>query len=388
MPGRIISGIIQSGSCNPLMVLDEIDKLASDYRGDPSAALLEALDSEQNHSFRDNFLELPFDLSEVFFITTANSLDTIPRALLDRMEVIQLSSYTDEEKLQIAKRHLLPKQRKKHGLSGTQLKMTDNAIRETIARYTRESGVRVLERELAAICRKTAKGIALEEIKSANLRPDDLERLLGPARYKPDSWHKSDEVGVVNGLAWTSVGGEVMPIEVGVLPGSGNLELTGSLGDVMKESAKIAWSYVRSHMEDAGITEEYRKKHDIHVHVPEGATPKDGPSAGIAMACAMYSAITGAKARQDVAMTGEISLRGKALPIGGLKEKLLAAYRAGIGTCLIPEENKKDLEELDAEILEKMNVKTIRDASEALSVVIQVLYFKATKGKRIFTDIG
>lgn len=373
MPGRIISAIKQSGVMNPVFLFDEIDKMASDMRGDPAAAMLEVLDPEQNSAYRDHYLEAPFDLSGVMFITTANNIDQIPSPLRDRMEIIEVPSYTMEEKVQIAKRHLWKKQLAENGLTGKQLRITDEAIRDVIDGYTREAGVRTLEKKLGGICRKAVVNMLEkkeEDRKLVTVRSKDLTSYLGAVRFLRSENAKEPEIGVVNGLAWTSVGGEVMPIEVGVLPGSGNLELTGSLGDVMKESAKIAWSYVRSHMEDAGITEEYRKKHDIHVHVPEGATPKDGPSAGIAMACAMYSAITGVKARQDVAMTGEISLRGKALPIGGLKEKLLAAYRAGIGTCLIPAENEKDLEELDTEVLGKLNVKTIRDASEALSIVI------------------
>lgn len=347
MPGRLISGIIQAGSCNPLMVLDEIDKLGSDYRGDPAAALLEALDAEQNSSFRDNFLEIPFDLSEVFFITTANSLDTIPRALLDRMEVIELSSYTDEEKLQIAKRHLLPKQRKKHGLKAGQLKAEDGAIREMIRSYTRESGVRRLERELARACRKAASGIAEEKFKSLSLKAGQLEEILGPARYKPEERRIRDEVGLVRGLAYTSAGGEVLDVEVAVLEGSGRLELTGNLGDVMKESAKAALSYIRSRAGMLDIDPDFYKNKDIHIHFPEGAIPKDGPSAGITMTVAMISALTGAPVRHDVAMTGEISLRGRVLPIGGLREKTMAALRAGVKTVIIPAENEPDLEKID-----------------------------------------
>ncbi|MBR1456654.1 MAG: endopeptidase La, partial [Oscillospiraceae bacterium] len=321
MPGRIISGITQTGSCNPLMVLDEIDKLASDYRGDPASALLEALDPEQNSTFRDNFLELPFDLSQVFFITTANTRSTIPRALLDRMEVIELSSYTDEEKLQIAKRHLLPKQRKKHGLKASQLRIDDRAMRELIDGYTRESGVRTLERELAAICRKTASGIAEGTYKSLTVRAGKLEPLLGPTRYKRDVLRTRDEVGLVRGLAYTAVGGEVLDVEVAVLNGSGKLELTGNLGDVMKESARAAVTYIRSRAERLAIDPEFYKKKDIHIHFPEGAVPKDGPSAGITVCVAVISALTGRAVRSDIAMTGEITLRGRVLPIGGLREK-------------------------------------------------------------------
>ena len=347
MPGRIINGVIQAKSCNPLMVLDEIDKLGSDYRGDPSAALLEALDGEQNGSFRDNFLELPFDLSEIFFITTANTTDTIPRALLDRMEVIELSSYTDEEKLEIAKRHLLPKQRKKHGLRANQLKISDEALRAIISGYTRESGVRLLEREIARVCRKAAAMIAGGECKSLNVKNDKLEAVLGPVKFKPDEQRSQDEVGLVRGLAYTSVGGEVLDVEVSVVDGSGKLELTGNLGDVMKESAHAAVTYIRSRASVLGIDPDFYKNKDIHIHFPEGAVPKDGPSAGITVCIALISALTGTPVRHDVAMTGEITLRGRVLPIGGLREKTMAAYRNGVRTVIIPSENTSDLEEID-----------------------------------------
>jgi ATP-dependent Lon protease len=370
MPGRIISGIIQAGSCNPLMVLDEIDKLGSDYRGDPSAALLEAFDGEQNSSFRDNYLELPFDLSEVFFITTANSLDTIPRALLDRMEVIELHSYTDEEKLQIAKNHLIPKQRKKHGLRANQLKFEDAAIREIIRSYTRESGVRILEREIAATCRKAASGIAEEKFKSLTMRPGQLEAVLGPAKYKPDEIRKRDEVGLVRGLAYTSVGGEVLDVEVAVLDGSGRLELTGNLGDVMKESAKAALSYIRSRADVLGIAPDFYKTKDIHIHFPEGAVPKDGPSAGITMTIAMISALTGTPVRHDVAMTGEITLRGRVLPIGGLREKTMAALRAGIKTVIIPSENEPDLDKIDQLVRKQLNFVPTDHVDKVLDLVL------------------
>ena len=347
MPGRIINGVIQAKSCNPLMVLDEIDKLGSDYRGDPSAALLEALDGEQNGSFRDNFLELPFDLSHVFFITTANTTDTIPRALLDRMEVIELSSYTDEEKLEIAKRHLLPKQRKKHGLRANQLKISDEALRAIISGYTRESGVRLLEREIARVCRKAAAMIAGGECKSLNVKNDKLEAVLGPVKFKPDEQRSQDEVGLVRGLAYTAVGGEVLDVEVSVVDGSGKLELTGNLGDVMKESAHAAVTYIRSRASVLGIDPDFYKNKDIHIHFPEGAVPKDGPSAGITVCIALISALTGTPVRHDVAMTGEITLRGRVLPIGGLREKTMAAYRNGVRTVIIPSENTSDLEEID-----------------------------------------
>ena len=370
MPGRIIAGIQQAGSCNPLMVLDEIDKLGSDYRGDPSAALLEALDPEQNATFRDHFLELPFDLSQVFFITTANTTSTIPRALLDRMEVIELPSYTDEEKLQIARRHLIPKQRKKHGLKAVQLKLEDAAVREIIRSYTRESGVRVLERELAAVCRKAAGGIAEGKYKSLSVKAGRLEELLGPAKFKPDALRTRPEVGLVRGLAYTEVGGEVLDVEVAVLPGSGKLELTGNLGDVMKESARAAVSYIRSRVDALGIDPDFYKNSDIHIHFPEGAVPKDGPSAGITVTMALISALTGSPVRSDVAMTGEITLRGRILPIGGLREKTMAALRAGVKTVIIPAENEPDLKEIDQTVRAALHFVPVDHADAALDVAL------------------
>ena len=370
MPGRIMSGITQAGSCNPLMVLDEIDKLGSDYRGDPSAALLEVLDGEQNGSFRDHFLEIPFDLSEVFFITTANTMDTIPRPLLDRMEVIELSSYTDEEKLQIAKRHLVPKQRKKHGLNGNQLRISDDAIREIIDSYTRESGVRRLERELATLCRKATGGIAEGKFRSLTVKPDRLEELLGPARFKKDERRERDEIGLVRGLAYTSVGGEVLDVEVAVLDGSGKLELTGNLGDVMKESAHAALSYIRSRSASLGIDPDFYKNKDIHIHFPEGAVPKDGPSAGITVTIALISALTGTPVRHDVAMTGEITLRGRVLPIGGLREKTMAAFRNGIHTVIIPEDNVSDLAEIDQTVRQNLHFVSTYHVDKVLDVAL------------------
>ena len=355
MPGRIISGLQQAKSMNPVMVLDEIDKLGSDYKGDPSAALLEALDGEQNGSFRDNFLEIPVDLGEVFFITTANTTSTIPRALLDRMEVIELSSYTDEEKLSIARDHLLPKQRKKHGLNGRSLKISDDAIREIIADYTRESGVRVLERQIAAVCRKTARIIAEGERKSLNIKAGMLEEYLGAPKFKNDKVYAQDEVGLVRGLAWTSVGGEVLDVEAAVLDGTGKLELTGNIGQVMQESAKAALSYIRSRASILGIDPDFYKNKDIHIHFPEGAVPKDGPSAGITITIALISALTGAPVRRDIAMTGEISLRGRVMAIGGLKEKTMAALRTGIHTVIIPADNEKDLQEIDQSVRAALN---------------------------------
>ena len=347
MPGRIIDALIRAGSMNPLLVLDEIDKLANDSRGDPASALLEVLDAEQNGSFRDHFMELPVDLSRVMFITTANTTDTIPRPLLDRMELIELSSYTDEEKLEIAKRHLLPKQLKEHGLKKTQLKLSENAIRRTISDYTRESGVRVLERQLGKLCRKTAMALVENNVKSVTITDKNLPDYLGTVRYTPGVHTTRDEIGVVNGLAWTEVGGEILEVEVNVMDGTGKLELTGNLGTVMQESAKAALSCLRSRTDSLRLEKEFYKTKDIHIHFPEAATPKDGPSAGIAITTAMLSALTGRLVRREVAMTGEVTLRGRVLPIGGLKEKTMAALRNGMKTVIIPKENEKDLQDID-----------------------------------------
>jgi len=370
MPGRIITGLLQAKSMNPVMVLDEIDKLGSDYRGDPSAALLEVLDAEQNGKFRDHFLEVTVDLSDVFFITTANTTDTIPRALLDRMEVIEIGSYTDEEKLQIAKNHLLPKQRKKHGLSSAQLRVSDDAIREIIAEYTRESGVRILERQLAAICRKTAKFLADGAKKRISVRAGQLESFLGVAKYRDSGCSRRDEVGLVHGLAWTSVGGTTLDVEVNVMDGTGKIELTGNLGTVMKESAYAAVSYIRSRCGQLGVDPDFYKTKDIHIHFPEGAVPKDGPSAGITICVAVISALTGLPVRHDVAMTGEISLRGRIMPIGGLKEKTMAAYRAGILNVIIPKDNEKDLEEIDQTVRRAMNFTSADHVDKILDFVL------------------
>ena len=370
MPGRLVTGLIQAGSMNPVMVLDEIDKLGSDYRGDPSSALLEALDSEQNCRFRDNYLEVPIDLSDVLFITTANTTDTIPRPLLDRMEVITLSSYTDEEKLQIAKRHLLPKQRKKHGLNGVTLKLSDDAIREIISLYTRESGVRILERELAAICRKCAAGIAKGEYKSLTVRAGQLEPLLGPPKYKPDAVYPRDEVGLVRGLAWTSVGGEVLDVEVGVVDGTGKLELTGNLGSVMQESCKAAITYIRSRADKLGIDPHFNQKKDIHIHFPEGAVPKDGPSAGITMMTSLVSTLSGRRVKDYIAMTGETTLRGRVMPVGGIKEKILAAKRAGINEIILSEDNRKDISEIKPEYLEGLTFDYVRTNDDVLRLAL------------------
>ena len=370
MPGRIIGGIRQAKSSNPLMVLDEIDKLGSDYRGDPSAALLEALDPEQNKTFRDNFLEVPYDLSDVFFITTANTTSTIPRALLDRMEIIELSSYTDMEKLSIAKNYLLPKQRKKHGLKAAQLKISDDAIREIISLYTRESGVRGLERQIGTICRKTAVAIARGERKSLSLRAGMLKPYLGVEKFKPESRRNTDEVGLVRGLAWTSVGGEVLDVEVAVLDGSGKIELTGNLGNVMKESCQAAVTFIRSRAKALGIDEQFYKNKDIHIHFPEGAVPKDGPSAGITVCTAIVSALTGRPVRRDIAMTGEISLRGRVLPIGGLKEKTMAALRNGVNTVIVPADNEPDLDEIDPTVKSALNFVLADKVDKVLDIAL------------------
>ena len=356
MPGRIMAAMAQAGTCNPVLLLDEIDKMGSDYRGDPSAALLEVLDAEQNHSYRDHYLEIPFDLSNVMFITTANTLDTVPRPLLDRMEVIELSSYTDEEKLMIAKNHLVPKQIARHGLKKSQLRITEDAIREIIECYTRESGVRNLERAVGDICRKTdMQLLSNPELKRITVTSANVEQFLGVRKFLPDRLPGSDQVGLVTGLAWTSVGGETLEVEVNVMDGSGKLELTGNLGDVMKESVHAALSYIRANCTKLGIAPDFYKTKDIHVHFPEGAVPKDGPSAGVTVTTAIVSALTGATVRRDVAMTGEVTLRGRVLRIGGLKEKTMAALRHGIRTVIIPAENERDLEEIDQTVRKQLN---------------------------------
>ena len=353
MPGRIVAAISQSGSMNPLLLLDEIDKMGNDYRGDPASAMLEVLDSEQNYAFRDHFLEIPLDLSKVLFITTANTTATIPRPLLDRMEVIELTSYTDEEKLQIARQYLLPKQMKEHGIAKTALRVSDDAIRATISGYTKESGVRTLERTLGKLCRKAAMRLVSKAVKRVSITEDNLEEFLGVRRFLPPVLDK-DPVGVVNGLAWTKVGGELLEVEVNVMEGSGKLELTGNLGDVMKESAHAAISCIRSRAAQLGIDPEFYKTKDIHIHFPEGAVPKDGPSAGVAITTAVVSALTGVRVRSDVAMTGEVTLRGRVLAIGGLKEKTMAAKRNGIRTVIIPRDNQRDLEEIDPVVREAL----------------------------------
>lgn len=347
MPGRIIAALRQAGSRNPLILLDEIDKMGNDFRGDPASAMLEVLDTEQNNAFRDHYIEIPFDLSDVLFVTTANDLSTVPRPLLDRMEVIELSSYTAEEKLHIAHDHLLPKQIKKHGLKGTQLIVPEETLSAVISGYTREAGVRRLEQVIAKLCRKAAKKIADGSAKRVTIHPADLEAYLGAPKLKEDNVSKEDEVGIVNGLAWTSVGGEMLQVEVAAVPGTGKIEITGNLGKVMEESAKAAVTFVRSRAELLRIDPNFYKNTDIHIHFPEAAIPKDGPSAGITMATAIISALTGAPVRHEVAMTGEVTLRGRVMPIGGLREKTMAAYRAGIRTIIIPKDNQVDLEEVE-----------------------------------------
>jgi len=366
MPGRIIKAIRQAGSKNPLILLDEIDKMSNDFRGDPAAALLEVLDAEQNKEFHDHYLDMPFDLSDVMFITTANYKDAIPRPLLDRMEVIDISGYVDEEKIQIAKRHLIPKQIKNHGLKPSEIRFDESAIRDIINYYTREAGVRNLERQISTVCRKVAKMIVSGQKKSVRITENNLDKFLGRKIFLFDKANEKDEVGIARGLAWTPVGGDTLCIEVNLMPGDGALELTGQLGDVMKESARIARSYVRSIAEMIGIDKDFHKKYDMHIHVPEGAIPKDGPSAGITLATAMISALTNIPVRRNVAMTGEITLRGRVLPIGGLKEKVLAAYRAGIDTILYPRENEKDIEEIPRNVVEKLKMVSVSSMDQVM----------------------
>ena len=364
MPGRIVNGLRQAGVSNPLMLLDEIDKVSSDYKGDTSAALLEVLDSEQNCRFRDHYIEMPVDLSEVLFIATANEVSGIPKPLLDRMELIEVSSYTENEKFHIAKEHLIEKQKSKNGIKKEQLTITDGALKDIIRLYTREAGVRSLERTIGKLCRKAAREIFKDSEAAVKVTKTNLKTYLGNPKYSPEKKNDHAEVGIVRGLAWTSVGGVTLEVEVNVLPGKGELVLTGKLGDVMKESAQAALSYVRSISEEYGIDAEFYTKHDIHIHIPEGAVPKDGPSAGITMATAMLSAITDRPVRADVAMTGEITLRGRVLPIGGLKEKLLAAKVIGIKTVCIPKDNEKDLEEISKEITDGMEIVTVERFSQ------------------------
>lgn len=367
MPGSIIAAVQRAGSANPLILLDEIDKLSKDYKGDPASALLEALDPEQNNTFRDHYIEIPFDLSRVLFITTANDTSTIPAPLLDRMEVIELYSYTAEEKFQIAKRHLVKKQLKASGIKPAQLRITDDALRLMIDGYTREAGVRKLERTIAKTIRKEAVKIASGYDKKITVRASDLEELLGPRKFKPENLSGKDEVGVVNGLAWTSVGGELLKVEAAVMDGTGKLELTGSLGDVMKESAKAAYTYVRAHATEWNIDPTFYKNKDIHIHFPEGAVPKDGPSAGVTVTTALVSALSDTPVRADVAMTGEVTVTGRVLPIGGLREKTMAAYKNGMHTVLLPDENLPDLREADKTVLENLDFVPVSDVREVLN---------------------
>lgn len=366
MPGRIANGLKIAGVKNPLMLLDEIDKVSNDYKGDTFSALLEVLDSEQNNKFRDHYLEVPLDLSEVFFVTTANTLQTIPGPLLDRMEVIEISSYTDNEKVHIAVEHLIPKQLKRHGIKSEQLTISKGAVEKIVRNYTREAGVRQLERKVGEICRKSAREILEDKKNRIRVTETNLHKYLGKEKYQYQMANETDEVGIVRGLAWTSVGGVTLQIEVNVMPGKGQITLTGKLGDVMKESARTGISYIRSIGEGYGLEEDYFEKHDIHIHIPEGAVPKDGPSAGITMATAILSAVTGRKVHADVAMTGEITLRGRVLPIGGVKEKLLAAKNAGIQKVLVPVENERDVKELSTEITRGLEIVPVSRMEEVL----------------------
>lgn len=376
MPGRIINAVKQSKCRNPLILLDEIDKLANDMRGDPSSALLEVLDPAQNNSFTDHYVEIPFDLSKVIFVTTANDKFSIPAPLYDRMDIIDLDSYTREDKFMIAKKYLIPAQLKKHGLSGSTLRISDNAVYDMIDSYTREAGVRRLEQTIAAVCRKAAVKVVSEECQRVSVKPDNIEALLGPRKFKNDTKNNKNEVGVVTGLAWTSVGGETMPVEVAVMDGKGEIKLTGSLGDVMKESAFAAVSFIRSNSAKLGVESDFYKTKDIHIHVPEGAVPKDGPSAGVTMTTALVSALTGTPVRGDVAMTGEVTLRGRVLPIGGLREKSMAAYRLGIKKVIIPEGNAADLKEVDPKVLENIEFVT---AEKVDTVLENALVYKDSK---------
>lgn len=371
MPGRLITAVKQAGTKNPLILLDEIDKLGSDYKGDPSSALLEVLDPEQNVTFTDNFIELPFDLSHVVFITTANSRSTIPGPLLDRMELIEIEGYTREEKFNIAKKHLLPRELKRHGLDGRRCRVSDGAIYGIIDFYTREAGVRKLERSLASLCAKAAKSIASGEAARVSISAEELEKMLGKRRYKPEAILEHDEVGVINGLAWTSVGGEIMQLEIAAMKGTGKLELTGSLGDVMKESARAAVSFVRANAARYGIDEDFYKNTDIHIHATEAAVPKDGPSAGVTITTGLISALTGREVRRDVAMTGEITIRGRVLPIGGLKEKAMAAARGGVKTVFIPQDNVADLDEVDSAVKEKLTFVPVSYVGEIIDSALR-----------------
>lgn len=370
MPGRIINAIKTAGTNNPLILLDEIDKMSHDFRGDPSSALLEVLDSEQNHSFRDHYIEVSFDLSNVLFVTTANTTQSIDPPLLDRMEVIELTSYTREEKFNIAKKHLIPKQIKANGLEPSMLRISNDGIYALTDNYTKEAGVRRLERAVASLCRKAAKEIVENQVSRVSISAKNIQKYLGPAKYLPDEFSEQNQVGVVNGLAWTSVGGVIMPLEVLILDGKGTVELTGSLGDVMKESARIAVSYTRSVADQYNIPKDFYKEKDMHIHAPEGAVPKDGPSAGVALTTALISALSGLPVRGDVAMTGEITLHGKVLPIGGLREKTMAAYKAGMKTVIIPHKNRGDLEEVDEAVKKGLEFVFAEDLNKVLETAL------------------
>ena len=382
MPGRIANGIRTAGVKNPLMLLDEIDKLSSDYKGDTASAMLEVLDGEQNVKFRDHYIEIPLDLSEVLFIATANDVQTIPRPLLDRMELIEITSYTENEKFHIAKEHLWMKQVEKNGLNPEKISITDDALRKVISGYTREAGVRGLERKLGEICRKAARETLEKKKKSVKVTEENLEKYLGKVRFTIQTLNDQDEIGIVRGLAWTSVGGDTLQIEVNTMPGRGEFRLTGQLGDVMKESAQAGISYIRSVSEQYHISDEYFRKHDIHIHIPEGAVPKDGPSAGVTMATAMISAITKIPVRADVAMTGEITLRGRVLPIGGLKEKLLAAKNAGMKIVFVPAKNKPDVEEISEEIKKGLDIRYAETMEDILPVALTGKIAEKKPGKK------
>lgn len=386
MPGKIINAIKQAGSSNPLILLDEVDKLGSDYKGDPSSALLEVLDPEQNCTFVDNFIEIPYDLSRAVFITTANNRDTIPEPLLDRMEVIELGSYTREEKFNIAKRHLVAREFARHGLSHKNCRITDDAIYSLIDFYTREAGVRKLQRAIASLCAKAAKKIADGTSAKVTIKASDMENLIGQKKYKPEQILENDEVGIINGLAWTAVGGEIMQLEVAALKGTGKIELTGSLGDVMKESAVAAVSYVRANAEKYGIDEDFYKIKDIHIHATEAAVPKDGPSAGVTITTALVSALTGRQVRRDIAMTGEVTIRGRVLAIGGLKEKSMAAYRGGVKTVFIPKANEPDLCEIDKKVKENVKFIAVEKVDEILEVAL-VPHIEETEDKEFCVPI-